>query len=169
MFIEPMKNFEAIPSGVWKPRIEADDLEAVVHTCHKKVVPAVLGRVPFYTPDTTPNMCLLERSKWFTCVKEANLFVITERESAKEFRSDEVVESPSNSYEMFDMGVSLDRGDSRFETTRVRTGKGVQKCFHEIHRRFSNMGQLKPCRVSHPFILRSSPPANRVVSEKSWR
>jgi len=79
MFIEPVKNFEAILCDVWKPRFEADDLEAVMHTCHEKVVPAVLGRVPFYTPDTTSNMCLLERSKGFACIKEANFFVITER------------------------------------------------------------------------------------------
>ena len=81
MFVEPTKNFEATIWDLWKSRVELYDLEAVVHTCHKEVVTTVLRRVPLYTPDATPNMRLLERSKGFACVKEANFFVITGRES----------------------------------------------------------------------------------------
>jgi len=73
-----MKNFEATVSDIWEPRIEPNDLEAIVHTRHEQVVPAVLGWMPFYTPDTTPNVSFLERPKGFACVKEANLFVVAE-------------------------------------------------------------------------------------------
>lgn len=78
MFVEPTKDFKAAICDLWKSRIELDDLEAIMHTCHEQVIPAALGWVPFHTPDTAPNMGLLERSKGFTCVKEANLFVIAE-------------------------------------------------------------------------------------------
>jgi len=78
-----MKNFEAPICDIWESRIELDDLKPVTHTRHKQVVPTVLRRVPFYTPNTTPNMGLLERSEGLTCVKEANIFVIAERESAR--------------------------------------------------------------------------------------
>ena len=84
MFVEPTKNLEATIYDIWEPRIELDNLEAVMHTCHEQVVSAALGRVPFCTPDATPNMSLLEWSEGFACVKEANLFVITEWESARE-------------------------------------------------------------------------------------
>jgi hypothetical protein len=113
--IEATENVEITIRDIWKPGIELDDLEAVVHARHKQVVPAVLRRVPFCTPDSTPTVGLLERSKGFTCVKEANFFVVTERESAREFHSDGAGKSPSYSYEMFDMRVGLDRSDSRFE------------------------------------------------------
>lgn len=83
MFIEPVKNLETTVRDIWKPRTEPDDLEAVVHTRHKQVVLAVLSRVPFYTPDTTPDVSFLEGSKGFTCVEEANVFVIAERESVR--------------------------------------------------------------------------------------
>lgn len=79
MVIEPTKNFEAIVCNIWKPRVEPDDLEAVVHACYEQVVPAVLRRMPFYTPDPAPNVSLLELSNGITFVKEADFFVITVR------------------------------------------------------------------------------------------
>ena len=117
MFVEPTKNFEATVCDPRKSRIELYDLDAVVHTCHEQVITAVPGRVPLYTPDATPNMSLLERSKGFTCVKEANFFIITERESTRELRSDDVGNSPSYGQNMFDMGMGLNRGYSRFKAT----------------------------------------------------
>ena len=83
MFIKPTKNFGAPVCDIWEPRIELDDLKPVVHTCHKQVVLTVPRWVPFYTPSTAPNMSLLERSEGFTCVKEANLFVVAGRESVR--------------------------------------------------------------------------------------
>ena len=61
-------------------------------------------------------MSLMERPEGFTCVKEANLFIIAERESAR-FVWMRVGKLPSHGYEMFSMWVSLDRGDPRFEAT----------------------------------------------------
>jgi len=130
VFIEPLKNFEPTICDIWESRIELDDLEAIVHACHEQVVPADLRRVPLYTPDTTPNVSLLERPKGFTCVKEANFFVIAERESAKGASLRRLASHvPSHGYEMFSLWVSLDGGNPRFEATRVRTGRGVRKYF----------------------------------------
>ena len=36
---------------------------------------------------------------------------------------------PAHSYEIFNVWVSLDRGDPRFEAKRVRMRKGARKCF----------------------------------------
>lgn len=74
-------------SNIWKPRIELDDLEPVVHTRHKQVVLSVLRRMPFYTPNATPDMSLLERSKGHACVKETNFFVVTKAESTRDLYS----------------------------------------------------------------------------------
>lgn len=79
MFIEPTQHFVSTIRDFRKPRIELDDLEAVVHTCQEQVTPAAFGWVPFYTPDTAPDVGLLERSNGLPYVKEANIFVITER------------------------------------------------------------------------------------------
>lgn len=85
MVFEPTKNFEAtVPELCWKPWIEPDDLEAVVHTRNEQVILAALGRMPFYTPDTTPDMSLLERSKRFAYVEQANFFIVAERKSARD-------------------------------------------------------------------------------------
>jgi hypothetical protein len=125
VFIEPVKDFATTAYGIWKSRFELDNLEAIVHTRHEQVVLAVLGWMPFHTPDTTPNASLLERSKGFTCVEKADFFIIAGRKSERGFRLNEIGRSPSHSYKVFGIRVSLDRGDSRFKATRVRTEKGI--------------------------------------------
>ena len=79
MVFEPAKDFDTTVSGLWKPWIEPDDLEAVVHARNEQVIAAALGRMPFYTPDATPNVSLLEWSKGIACVKNAHFFVVADK------------------------------------------------------------------------------------------
>lgn len=60
-------------------------------------------------------MNLLERLKGLTCIEEANLFVITEAGSVMKYPLEFLQNSPSDSDQMFDVGVTLDRSDTRFE------------------------------------------------------
>jgi hypothetical protein len=84
VIFEPAKDFVATVPELWKPWIEPDDLEAVVHTRNEQVILAALGRMPFYTPDSAPNVSLLEWSKGFAYVEKANFFVIAEQESTRD-------------------------------------------------------------------------------------
>ena len=64
------------------------------------------------------------------------------------------------------MVVSLNRCDPGFKT--VWRGMKVEHDHKELaHRRFSNIGESKPCRISHPFILRSSPPVGSVMNVRN--
>src|SRR5262245_8567936 len=74
MTIKPLDNLPFVCPRAFK--VKSNDLEAVMHACDKHVILSPYVRVPFDSPDTSPNICIGEWHERFASVEKVNSFII---------------------------------------------------------------------------------------------
>ncbi len=105
MLVETFDYFPWLASGcqalanVPGPEIEPDDLEAVVHARHEKVVFACGRRVPLHPPCAASDIYLCQRYKRLASVEEADSVVVA-----------------ANSEDVLDVWMALDGRHSCIES-----------------------------------------------------
>ena len=143
MLVEASKNHRGRHggSGITLADPKLDDLEAIVHACNEEIMLVRFVRMPFDSPRTAPHIDLHERDKGFSGVEQADGVVVT-----------------ADCEDMFYVGMTLNcRYPCVESASNYEQGAEVTST-RKTYLLLVKMGWVPPCRISQPFILRSSPP-----------